>query len=315
MDVYATNEIERLFSILILFWALLALSSIIGSVTASMTALRNMSSEQNKMFWVLRRFLRQKNVSLDLQDRMTRYLEYQQQNQSNLVPKASVTLLKKLSDSLELELAHEMYSVYLQDHPFFHRIRDDDNIELFLWRVCHLALKSIQYAEDNIAFSAGDEAMSMYFIQNGSFDYKLVDKDIVNVDAPLGSKAWASEPVLWTVWRHRGSLIAKKVGSLLAISPSGLSSQLKLHPRTSTLARQYAEKFVKYLNVIGIGQVNDLTYEPQIWRDFVTGSDTYTSSRPRHSKTADDKIVTFNSVDGAPILGREEEESDRIAIL
>merc|ERR1719436_424296 len=62
MDVYATNVPERLFSIVILFWALVALSSIIGSVSASMTALRNMSADENKQMWMLRRYLRQERI-------------------------------------------------------------------------------------------------------------------------------------------------------------------------------------------------------------------------------------------------------------
>merc|ERR1719210_2607181 len=67
MDVVARNLYERLYSIAILFFAMVAFSSIVGTVTSSMTVLRGMKNDKQKSLWVLRRYLKQERISMDLQ--------------------------------------------------------------------------------------------------------------------------------------------------------------------------------------------------------------------------------------------------------
>merc|ERR1719456_930812 len=78
MDIYATNIVERIFSIVVLFWALLALSSIIANITASMTAIRNMGNDEMKQLWMLRRYLRGLGIPTELHDRIMKYTEWKQ---------------------------------------------------------------------------------------------------------------------------------------------------------------------------------------------------------------------------------------------
>merc|ERR1719223_1033147 len=73
MDVSARNVFERVFSIIVLFFAMVAFSSIVGSITGSMTSLRNLKNEEMKQFWLLRRYLRQRNIKKDLSERIFKY--------------------------------------------------------------------------------------------------------------------------------------------------------------------------------------------------------------------------------------------------
>merc|ERR1719313_748649 len=70
MDIYATNIGERAFSVVILYIALVALSSFIGSISASVTQLRSMTADESKATWVLRRYLKQKKISKNLTQRI-----------------------------------------------------------------------------------------------------------------------------------------------------------------------------------------------------------------------------------------------------
>merc|ERR1719482_896926 len=116
MDIYATNVAERLYSVVILYIALVALSSFIGSISASVTQLRSMSADESKAMWVLRRYLKQKKLSLSLTTRIVSYLEFQQIAKHNVIPPGQVKLLGQMSEQLKLEMAFETTNKFISDH-------------------------------------------------------------------------------------------------------------------------------------------------------------------------------------------------------
>jgi hypothetical protein len=170
MDIFATNTIERAYSVLVLLWALVALSSIIGSVSAQMTLLRNLSADENKQFWLLRRYLKQKNVSRDLTDRIVNYLEFQQIAKHNLVPPTQVVLLGQLSEQFKMEIAHEMYWKTLQVHPLFQYMNNDDIMKKSVQRLCFEGFKSCPSAAFEVLYNLGDEGRTMFFVRSGSYE-------------------------------------------------------------------------------------------------------------------------------------------------
>merc|ERR1719499_204026 len=52
MDVVARNVLERFYSIIVLLFAMVAFSSIVGTVTSSMTVIRTMRNDKQKQFWM-----------------------------------------------------------------------------------------------------------------------------------------------------------------------------------------------------------------------------------------------------------------------
>jgi hypothetical protein len=264
MDISATNSMERLFSIAILFWALVCLSSVIGNVSASMTALRNMSSDEMQKFWMLRRYFKQKQISRDLSERIIKYLEYECTAKKDVVPNTKVALLKEVSENLRLELANEMNGPILTCHPFFKYISTE--IPAMMFRLCNI-VKATMYAADDVAFLAGDEGAAMYFFKQGRFEYKLVDGHAL--DTPLGPKTWASEAVLWTVWRHRGSLTALEPSEVTEIRPQPFLEVFRMHPRPWNLGRQYGAQFVEYMNCINRTALTDVIFDNDIFTKLV----------------------------------------------
>jgi len=269
MDVSARNVIERIFSVFVLFFALVAFSSVVGSVSASMTALRNLRGGDTKQFWLLRRYLKQKRISRDLGGRIIRYLEHQNSKKMNQVQEKSIPILADLSEHLSVEIACEMYTPHLVFHPFFKYL--DMAMRVMFHRIVHVALKSFSLAADDVVFSDNDEAKRMFFVQNGIFNYKQVDGMIL--DPPLRTKAWISEAVLWTAWRHRGELKAMTPSDLIAVHPVPFIEAMKLHPRSWSFAKTYGQRFVDFLNGFNPSALTDVIFSDQFFKEAIESSD------------------------------------------
>lgn len=285
MDISATNARERFVSIVILFWALVALSSIIGSVSASMTALRNIAADDNKQIWIMRRYLKENSISASLCSRIMAYVEFQQVSRHNRVSPASVKLLSALSQQFTLEIAYEQFSIYLLEHPFFDHMTKDPTLLKSTHRLCCAALETIQIAEDEILFALGEEGRYMYFVKTGSLEYILLDG--TPLETLLTPKLWASEAVLWTSWRHRGWLKATKPSVVLSLCPNKFSDVLHLHPKPWYLAMHYGVDFVNYLNKVEVSCLTDVIFDAEVWTTVVNESDTYVLKRKKGKNSSE----------------------------
>merc|ERR1712048_1472953 len=131
---------------MVLFWALVVLSSLIGSVSASMTALRSMSSDDMRKFWMLRKYLKQHRISRLLGDRILRFLEFKTMTKLQMIQPSQVALLSHLSEQLKLEMASEMNAPILTPHPLFEYLIGE--IPTMMHRLSHTALKSSSHANE-----------------------------------------------------------------------------------------------------------------------------------------------------------------------
>merc|ERR1712039_442159 len=114
----------------------------------------------------------------------------------------------------------------------------------------------------------GEEASLMYFIKSGVFGYELAKGGFL--DAPLEAKAWVSESVLWTLWRHRGCLWADDPSEVVTVTPQGFAEIMKIHPRTWDLARNYASDYIDMLNRIPPRHLSDVVNDDM--KEFYTRS-------------------------------------------
>merc|ERR1719420_2887739 len=76
MEVIPHNVGERFFSVGVLLFALIIFSSFVSSITAAMTRMRNLNSDNNNNLSKLRRYLRDHKVSAKLAIRIKRYVEH-----------------------------------------------------------------------------------------------------------------------------------------------------------------------------------------------------------------------------------------------
>jgi len=259
MDVVARNILERCYSIVILLFAMVAFSSIVGTVTTSMTVIRQMKDDKQKQFWKLRRYLNQRNISSDLTFRMLRFVEYQTGKEERTIQQGSVAMLGKLSDQLASELAHEMYASVIQAHAFFWHVSTE--MKAVARRLCHVALKAQQLATADVLFSVGEEAGLAYAVKSGDLCYTL--RDGAQLEPPLCEKEWLAEAVLWTPWRYRGRCVAEAPSEVLAFDPARFLEVMSTHPQSLVFARSYGQRLVSLLN----------NQPPYAWTDVLRRED------------------------------------------
>eukprot|EP00927_Polykrikos_kofoidii_P017213 TRINITY_DN17814_c0_g1_i1.p1 TRINITY_DN17814_c0_g1~~TRINITY_DN17814_c0_g1_i1.p1 ORF type:complete len:764 (+),score=145.83 TRINITY_DN17814_c0_g1_i1:45-2336(+) len=269
MDISARNVVERVFSIVVLFFAMVAFSSIVGSITSSMTSLANMAGDEMKQFWLLRRYLRQREVPRDLSRRIVKFLEHQMSTQNKLVQANSVKILGGISEQLHSELLHTMNAPHLLGHPFFAYLNLE--MKVVVQRLSRLALKLCQVAEGDVVFAAGDDARKFYFIKSGLFEYASIDRALLA--PPPQTKEWVGEAVLWVTWRHLGAFRARIPSELLVVEPDQFTDVMMMHPRPWSFAKRYAAFFVEFLNSIEMSAMTDILRHESFYDHAVAESD------------------------------------------
>lgn len=267
MKVSATNEFERLFSIIVLFFAMIVFSSFVGSITNHITKLRSLRGDSTKQLWLLRRFLKEHRVTPNLGQRIHRFVEHKLSEEAGKMRISEVEILNKLSPALSDELAYDLHSKYVCVHPFFKSFGIE--MEVVLHRVCRGVLQALHSAKDELLFTAGDEGKHMFIVQSGELEYDHVGEEIRLIspandhdDGQTASVQWVAEAVLWTPWRHRGKLRvgADRPSEFLTVSPDTFFQVMNKHPRSWLYATVYAEHFVGYMN--GLDRLTDIIVDP-----------------------------------------------------
>jgi len=245
MGVSAVNFGERIFSILVLLLAMIAFSSIVGSITGFMTEIRRMSHNENKQSWLLRLYLKQNNVKLPLASRIEKYIDHQHNMKKDRIQRAAVTCLKELSQELHYELTHQVSSHQLLLHPLFDFI--NTNMKSVIWTICCSALTSHSFAQREEIFHYYKAAKNMFLLKVGNLEYVPYTTQL-----PLDPQPQAREPIsegaLWTKWRHQGQLTALTPSELISVDPDAFSKAMLVHPHPWCVAVSYAERFVDFLN-------------------------------------------------------------------
>lgn len=262
MKYSATNSEERLFSIIVLFFALVVFSSFVGSITNSITRLRSLRIDSSKQLWFLRRFLREQDVSVNLSQRIYKFVEHKLWQERGQIQIHASDVNRQLSSALSDELAFDMHSKALCVHNFFACLSTE--MEVVMHRICRVAMRVQNAAKEELVFSAGDEGKFMYFAQSGLLDYTAVNKSDscycgVRLESRINSNfqdpnweyvRWIAEAVLWVAWRHRGKLVvgANEPSALIVVDPKAFFDLMSKHPRSWLYAVAYGERFVNYLN-------------------------------------------------------------------
>jgi len=244
MDVNPCNTWERLFAILVLIFALVTFSSFVSNITNSMTSLRNLSSEDAKQLWLIRRFLQQHKIQRSLSFRIINYLEFTCQAKKNRVQERDVQLLGNLSEPLRDELQYELKASCMSAHPFFCHMCT--RMTVLMHRICRNAIRLHNFAAGDVLFDAGESASRMLFHVSGTLLYTPREGEYL--EPPIRPGEWLVEPVLWTAWRHAGQLAADSECSLISLDSQQFASLATANSTIWELASQYAQFFINFLN-------------------------------------------------------------------
>lgn len=263
MDVHATTELERYYSILVLLFAMVVFSSFVGAITGAMNEIRALSTANSKQLYVLRRYLRQKNIRLELQIRITRFLNQVLIKNDGRIHSKDVALFKHLSHPLHSELVMHLHKPLLVIHPIFTSIGNLS--EAMMERFCSTATTTLALARGDILFSEGEEGRSMYMVIAGDLIYAHMERklrpnlSLLTVEA----KQRVSEAVLWTHWIHRGRLRAKHECDILGIDFGHFLEVALEFPSFIKFFRNYGEQYLIGLakSAQELGLVTDLQHD------------------------------------------------------
>eukprot|EP00927_Polykrikos_kofoidii_P083482 TRINITY_DN8555_c0_g1_i2.p1 TRINITY_DN8555_c0_g1~~TRINITY_DN8555_c0_g1_i2.p1 ORF type:complete len:966 (-),score=151.81 TRINITY_DN8555_c0_g1_i2:44-2941(-) len=277
IDVQPQNVFERVFSIIVLLFGLVLFSSFVSSLTASITQLRTMSSDKEKQFWLLRRYLRQRGIGNSLCFRVLRYLEFAVQEQKDLVPESRVWVLGWLSSQLHQELLYEVSFKCMMMHPLFDYICQQARSTMH--QLASTALSQQSFAKGEALFMHGSLAQAMYIIDSGSLVYTKVRQppsaavagsegggdgismgrtaskkpqvQVQDLVVKPGKGDFMCEPALWTMWNHIGGAQACTECKIVAVQVVPFGDVMRKDMIAWALVANYAERYVQWMNMLG----------------------------------------------------------------
>jgi len=221
-----------------------------------------MSHNQNRDLWLMRLYMKQHQVSSSLTSRIEKYLEHRNRVKKARVQKESVQCLKGLSQELTSQLTLEICRQQLLDRPLFKILINE--MHLVMRSISCDALSVLSLAEDDEIFCFLDPAKKMYFLNSGNLEY--IGLDELECPRPLDPPPLPgeaiSEPVLWLEWIHQGTLTALTPTELLLLDPDAFSKTMTMSPQAWSLAKNYAEQFINFLNKLDQSDFIDIIRKP-----------------------------------------------------
>lgn len=263
MEVHPYNTTERAFAVIVLIIGVILSSAFLSMVTGSMLQLWTLWNEERRQFWLLRRYLRDANISSSLAMRVECYLEFIWRREQRDVQEQQVQLLSRLSDPLQNELKHESFAPHLRSHALFSALCDSTKVFLKACAACALA-------PGDLHFCCGEEAASMTFITNGTLQYhRGSDTGSEHEDLNSGDGVvthmqeafegeWVSEAALWVPWTHVGDITAETVCQLIAIDAKVFGEGVSCNAHVGPVVYKYARRFIDKLNEVSQEELSDL---------------------------------------------------------
>jgi len=260
MEIHATNPGERVFSVVVLLFAMVTFSSFVSTLTTSMAELRSINNNESRQFWLLRRYLREWRIPRRVGIRIERYAEYAYARQQQRVQEHDVGLLQLLSEPLREELRHETLKMHLCVHPFFSCCHDKT-------KVFGRALGEVHPAGGDDLFQCGNEASQLLLVSGGLLEYTLgVPNDVV-YDVDMDPRdyvligQWACEAVLWTPWIHLGDLMAVEESQVITVEAETFAKLVAANNVMWAGMRRYCDAFLRELNQVNPDDLTDLMHK------------------------------------------------------
>eukprot|EP00931_Biecheleriopsis_adriatica_P040627 TRINITY_DN23289_c0_g4_i1.p1 TRINITY_DN23289_c0_g4~~TRINITY_DN23289_c0_g4_i1.p1 ORF type:complete len:664 (+),score=118.38 TRINITY_DN23289_c0_g4_i1:62-2053(+) len=242
MSVQPANAQERNFAIAVLLFAMIVFSSFVASLTGAMTSLRNMTAKHTSQLWLMRKFMRQRQVSSDLALRINRYINVVIANREKFVQSCDVGLLNMLSVPLTEDLKTELNKPKLVGHPLFRWL--DDHYQAILQRLAVVSSEHTYISRGDVLFHSEEEAHSMFFLLSGNIIYTHVETKLCGL---VSAEEWFCESVLWTPWVHQGRSRARNECELLTLSTNQFQNVLLEFPANLGFAKKYGLLFLTEL--------------------------------------------------------------------
>jgi len=263
-DVNPRNMYERVYTISVLLIGFLVMSTVPPAITTLMTTFQAAATENNAEMRQLTHYLQDNRISQELAVRVQRAALSALRVERQATPENKVTVLAKVSGSLQTEVKYEIFSPGLLEHPFFKRL-NEFYPEIFL-SVCHRAVSRFTVPAQENVFEENDvpENPGMLFVLSGRLTYKSESQP---APTRVYSGSWLCEACLWTDWFYRGDCTAVVDSVVVVVDAKGFQEALLTGGLKRREAQRYAERFVLMLNEAGFDDVYDvlnMEYDAQV---------------------------------------------------
>lgn len=224
MEVYPTNEEERIFCVCVIVSAMVIFSSFISAITNAMTQLRNLNKEKIEQFSLLRKYLTQCNVTGGLMARVLQSVSSAMNKNKRRVHEEDIKVLHLLPLSLRQDINQEVYSPYFVAHPFFSVC--SSCFDAYVRKLYASGLKAKFFPSDQELITSGEQAKDMWFVVSGTLNYKS-DRQISPIPISMTEGTWLSEACLWVHWVHNGIGTTASECDVLALDSSKFQDVFK----------------------------------------------------------------------------------------
>jgi len=273
MSIQPQYPEERAFALFVLIFGMLVFSSFVASNTASLTRISNLSGNEIRQNFVLRKYLSENKISRQLSARVTRYIDVVRAVQQKRSHASKVGYLSLLSGPLYVLLQAELLYPHLSLHAFFKRYHQTNPEAMN--QICASGAKLMSFSKEDIVFTVDSSAQNMFFLKEGLLQYRmLTEENATKVD--VGPGWWMCEAALWVQsWFHQGSMYAFVETDVIAVNEAKFFDITRGHHAVFDLASSYARRFVESMNRAwdAEGYLSDLPCEKTINTNAVVGND------------------------------------------
>jgi len=243
MDVQPVNSGERIFTVFVDLFGLVAFSTFVSTITTRMTQLRSFNKTRTAQIQVLRDYFYENGISLELTYRIMQFIRTSKNFLTSRTSTSGIELLRDIPESLRLDLNREVFLPIVGNHPMIHHLAFLD-IHCAT-EICSKAVKELALVKDSELFSRGDVAECMYFLHTGQMRYHRAGASSI-----LSKGNWVSEAAVWIGgWVHRGDLLTSVRTDIIGLQSEELrrifDASMLTHGLGAKLAYRYATKFVR----------------------------------------------------------------------
>jgi len=213
MEVRARNVAERVYSIIVIMFALVVFSSFVSSLTQSLLHLESIHKEKWRQREYARRYIEENQLSIELASRVYSFLRKQVTASKKRIHESDIHHFKQMPEILLMSIRCEAYLPELTPHPLMFHIHEHD--KGCMASICHAAMTEKHVASEKQLFNPKEESAHMYFQRMGVMEYYFAGNE--GQGHEIREQEHFCEMTLWLHWRHQGRAVAIQPCELVAL--------------------------------------------------------------------------------------------------
>jgi len=242
MEVMPVNAVERYYTVGVIVFALITLSSFLSTITQAMTHLRDTNQENWRQQESLRVFLGQNRISMELTSRIMSFGRRYRSVARSRVHESDIHIFKAMPETLLVYLHVEVFVPVIAKHPFFSTLMQVDMNAVA--SICHSSASERPLIIAQELFTYGMKASAMYFVMSGMMEYYRAKAETGEEQVSVEAGSMICEMALWLQWEHCGRMSAGTHTELVCLDTESTCAILvQIEP--ADCVQKYAELFLR----------------------------------------------------------------------